>query len=89
MKFYPIFYFTITILFISILLSLPLFNSISNLTSKLESSSKQIYSLQATPDYWPTSNWKFTSPESQGMSSGKLGEMENYLQNQPLGLSFL
>ena len=31
------------------------------------------------PDYWPTSLWKASSPENQGMSAQKLEEMEDYI----------
>ena len=84
MKSHPIIYFIISILFISILLSLPLFYSISNLDIKFKSSTKEKNPLQAAPDCWPTSNWRFASPESQGISLGKIEEMENYIENQNL-----
>lgn len=32
-------------------------------------------------NYWPTSAWKTSSPESQGMSSQKLQEMESYINS--------
>ncbi len=31
--------------------------------------------LGASPDYWPTNGWRASTPEAQGMDSGKLIEM--------------
>ena len=33
------------------------------------------------PDYWPTSLWKISSPEDQGLSAQKLQEMEDHIDN--------
>jgi CubicO group peptidase (beta-lactamase class C family) len=43
----------------------------------------------ATPDYWPTSGWRSTTPEEQGMDSGMLAQMVEALQGGQLDLNSL
>ncbi|MFW9820400.1 MAG: serine hydrolase domain-containing protein [Candidatus Thorarchaeota archaeon] len=39
------------------------------------------------PDYWPTTGWITSSPESQGINSQRLQAMDNYIQSSSLRLS--
>ncbi len=39
-----------------------------------------------TPDYWPTDGWRFSSPEAQGMLSGHLIAMRDFLYTQQIQL---
>ena len=43
----------------------------------------QLYSAPsyASPDYWPTDGWRVTTPEEQGIDSGKLVEMFKEMRN--------
>lgn len=34
------------------------------------------------PDYWPTTGWQTTSPEQQGMDSGRLADLVEFIQVQ-------
>lgn len=36
------------------------------------------------PDYWPTGDWRSSTPEEQGIDSEQLAEMMDYLQEQNL-----
>ncbi len=36
----------------------------------------------SAPDYWPTTSWRTSTPEEQGMNSVKLQEMQDYIQTQ-------
>ncbi|MFX1476429.1 MAG: serine hydrolase domain-containing protein, partial [Promethearchaeota archaeon] len=38
------------------------------------------------PDYWPTTGWRTSTPEMQGMNSSRLQEMKDYLEAQALDL---
>lgn len=38
--------------------------------------------LTATPDDWPTTGWRVSTPEQQGMDTGKLAEMVEHIQQQ-------
>lgn len=38
----------------------------------------------SNPNYWPISGWRSSVPEEQGVSSQKLNEMEDYIENQNL-----
>lgn len=40
-------------------------------------------------DYWPTSGWKTSTPEAQGMDSEKLNAMYKYIANTNLGVHSL
>lgn len=37
---------------------------------------------QVKPEYWPTKQWRTSTPEAQGMDSKKLEEMESFLENE-------
>lgn len=51
-------------------------NSINNLfVDKLELKTSD-------PDYWPTSGWRTSSPEEQGISLQNLNQMENYIDDE-------
>ena len=39
-----------------------------------------------TLDYWPTTGWRSSVPEIQGVNSTRLQEMHDYLETQPLDL---
>ena len=39
-----------------------------------------------SPGYWPTHSWQVTSPEEQGMDSGKLADMIQAIRDQALNL---
>ena len=39
-------------------------------------------SVTTQPDYWPTTGWRASTPEEQGMDSEKLAELMDYLQEQ-------
>jgi len=36
----------------------------------------------ASPDYWPTEDWRTSSPEQQGMHSGMLADMLEFIQKE-------
>ncbi len=38
-----------------------------------------IYPLVPPPDYWPTGGWQSTTPEQQGMDSGSMADMIDYI----------
>ena len=38
--------------------------------------------LFASPDYWPTNAWRSSTPEEQGMDSGKLIEMMEMVRDE-------
>ena len=40
--------------------------------------------LFASPDYWPTKGWRSSTPEEQGMDSGKLIEMMEMVRDDGL-----
>lgn len=46
--------------------------------------SKNLQPKAQEPDYWPTSLWKTSSPEDQGMSAQKLREMEAHIDDNDL-----
>jgi CubicO group peptidase (beta-lactamase class C family) len=47
-------------------------------------------SLTATPDfYWPTKDWRTSTPEEQGMDSARLAAMLEWVQQQRLNLHSL
>ena len=75
------------IIFISIYILFPLwFLSSFYIRSSNEIIMHDDVKLQVSaPDYWPTSVWKTSLPESQGMSSQKLQEMENYINSENIG----
>jgi len=55
--------------------------------SYIQSSNKILYHDNikpqvSAPDYWPTSMWRTSLPETQGVSSQKLQEMENYMDSE-------
>lgn len=68
---------SICILFI---LTLQYFISFRN--SNLASLENNLKLNVSEPDYWPTSGWITSLPETQDMSSKKLEAMENYIENQ-------
>ena len=37
---------------------------------------------QVNPKYWPTKDWRTSTPEAQGIDSKKLEEMDNFLENE-------
>jgi CubicO group peptidase (beta-lactamase class C family) len=37
-------------------------------------------------DYWPTNGWRSSTPEEQGMDSGKLANMLEYINDEKLGI---
>jgi CubicO group peptidase (beta-lactamase class C family) len=41
------------------------------------------------PDYWPTHGWQTSTPEQQGMDSGKLADMMDFIQAQAINLHSL
>lgn len=45
-----------------------------------------VYCEAWTPDYWPTDGWRFSSPEAQGMLSGHLIAMQDFLYAQQIQL---
>ncbi len=38
--------------------------------------------LQSAVDYWPTDEWRSSTPQSEGMNSSRLTEMMDYLDNE-------
>jgi len=76
-KIYIIFFISIYILFPLWFLSSFYFRS-SNKTLWHDDVKLQV----SAPDYWPTSVWRTSLPETQGMSSQKLQEMENYMDSE-------
>jgi CubicO group peptidase (beta-lactamase class C family) len=42
-----------------------------------------------SPAYWPTTGWRSTSPEEQGMDSEKLAQMVEHIQQEKLDLDSL
>ncbi len=40
----------------------------------------------ATTDYWPTEGWRTSTPEAQGMHSGILADMLEFIQKQMLNI---
>ncbi len=50
------------------------------------SSRSGVHIESQVPDYWPTSGWRKSSPEMQGMSSAKLNEMMQYIRQQAIGI---
>jgi hypothetical protein len=42
----------------------------------------------ASPDYWPTEDWRTSSPEQQGMHSGTLADMLEFIQKEGYMLIF-
>jgi CubicO group peptidase (beta-lactamase class C family) len=44
---------------------------------------------KAEPEYWPTQDWQSTTPEEQGLDSGKLAEMFEYIDKDELRLHSL
>jgi len=72
-------------IFICFLLILTLQSFFSFRNSNLASSESNLKLSVLEPDYWPTSGWKTSLPETQDMSSKKLQAMENYIDNQNLG----
>ena len=45
--------------------------------------------VQADPEYWPTQEWRASSPEGQGMDSDRLAQMFEHIQAQKLDLHSL
>ncbi len=41
----------------------------------------------ASPDYWPTQAWRSSTPEAQGMDSGKLIEMLELVRNEEYAIN--
>ncbi len=37
-----------------------------------------------SPDYWPTSGWRYSTPEEQGMNSTYFDDMKDYISSQNL-----
>ena len=48
-------------------------------TTKTIPPTAQVKPAVPTPDYWPTSGWKTSTPEAQGMDSQKLAEAVGYI----------
>ncbi len=44
------------------------------------------YQRVPKPDYWPTQEWKFTSPEAQGLASGELVKALDYILETQLNI---
>ena len=61
-----------------------LLSSLSFIPAYSHDYEKNIYLKTSEPDYWPTSSWKASSPEDQGMSVQKLQEMEDYISDNNL-----
>ena len=47
------------------------------------------YPLSAGPSYWPTAGWRTSSPEAQGIDSGKLAQLMQAIQQEQLNLHSL
>lgn len=79
-KGYIIFFISIYILFTSLVLS-----SFYVQSSNKVLSTNNLKLQEHTPDYWPTSGWRTSLPETQGLSSQKLQEMEDYIASENIG----
>lgn len=40
----------------------------------------------ASPDYWPTENWRTSAPEGQGMDSETLIKLIDYIEENDLNI---
>ncbi|MFW9948965.1 MAG: serine hydrolase domain-containing protein [Candidatus Thorarchaeota archaeon] len=68
------------ILFLIFIVFLPYSYTYSNI--KTQNSGTERILSNIVPYYWPTSSWIMSSPESQDMSSGKLLDMERFIEDQ-------
>ncbi len=48
-----------------------------------------LFGCVRSPDYWPTAGWELSSPEEQGMDSGALVPMFDYIREHSLNLHSL
>ena len=73
--------------FISIylLVTLLVLSSIYVQSSNKVFSNDNVKLQEQAPDYWPTSGWRTSLPETQGLSSQKLQEMEEYMASENIG----
>ncbi|NVM19972.1 MAG: serine hydrolase [Candidatus Lokiarchaeota archaeon] len=79
-KVYVIFFISYFVFFTSWFPGLSFFNN----SNKVELNDNVKLQAQA-PDYWPTTGWRASSPESQGVSPQKLQEMEDYIVSENIG----
>ena len=69
---------------IYIIIFIFILTSFSYIAAFLPEYSENIQLKAANPDYWPTSVWKESSPEDQGVDSQKLQDMEDYIMANSL-----